>query len=572
MAITFPVAPVAPERTPLSSTKERATGRVLLGRLVEAWGSSSDGPCLPLRQHGLLQAVRTAFDQHYPLILTPDAIWLCIAQGFAAHVQQNAERLRGKFVRHEGQAEIRIIRDDFVKGSPDNAWPEVFTQFSDQIAEHIGRQRDLVVCDFSTTGPCERAASEIVLMDAMAKYFKYVVVTRCGIPSITLEGTVDDWRSVRRRVQALGEYELSWWVDALGPVVDQFVAAAEGRVDTAFWQSIYNLYGGSGGPFVTGWINALFPYCRRDPRQSDLRVNPWFTDDEGGDVRRSGFAEGYVPSGLSIVPFIWEYLGTLIPMELLGGFVGVVQHEETLALQPAIGWAVRDAADPVETGERDLESEMELARFGPFGPRADASRLATLPSAGDARAVLIAGRAARVRGLSMDVAKELFEVLSGMRVKDGPRLSCHVGDGSMVVGVEVAHTDGAPSLSDPVTDVTGVIDRLRNIPPNVWSTLSSVIPGGLEEEVALHLYGAAAVSTLVLGERIAAQEGEHIYVASKQWSAWAVRGVKVAEVRAGEGSHARVAVSTESEAKLRSQAAAAGAVGGMAYYLIAANG
>ncbi|XXY47470.1 DUF4419 domain-containing protein [Sorangium sp. So ce269] len=35
-----------------------------------------------------------------------------------------------------------------------------------------------------------------------------------------------DWSSIRRRVRALGEYELSWWTRALEPVLDQFVAAA----------------------------------------------------------------------------------------------------------------------------------------------------------------------------------------------------------------------------------------------------------------------------------------------------------------------------------------------------------
>src|SRR6185436_12467481 len=139
-------------------------------------------------------------------------------------------------------------------------WPEVFSAFSDAVAEHIGRQRDLVVCDFSTTGPCERAASEIVLMDAMQRYFRYELHTLCGIPEITLLGTQDDWRSIRRRARALEEYELGWWTSALGPVLDQFVAAAQGRVDRAFWETLFKHVRGSGGPWVRGFINVLFPY------------------------------------------------------------------------------------------------------------------------------------------------------------------------------------------------------------------------------------------------------------------------------------------------------------------------
>ena len=50
-----------------------------------------------------------------------------------------------------------------------------------------------------------------------------------------------------------------------------------------------------------------------------------------------------LPGGLSRAPFRWEYLDRTFAMEFLGGFVGVAQDEETLALRPEIGWAVREA-------------------------------------------------------------------------------------------------------------------------------------------------------------------------------------------------------------------------------------
>jgi hypothetical protein len=49
-----------------------------------------------------------------------------------------------------------------------------------------------MVCDFSTTGPVERVVSQVVLMDALRKYFTYVIRTICGIPTVTLEGTPAD--------------------------------------------------------------------------------------------------------------------------------------------------------------------------------------------------------------------------------------------------------------------------------------------------------------------------------------------------------------------------------------------
>ena len=63
-----------------------------------------------------------------------------------------------------------------------------------------------------------------ILMDSFKEYFSYIVYTECGIPKITLEGTVDDWKKLRDRALGLAQYDLVWWVEALEPVLDQFVA------------------------------------------------------------------------------------------------------------------------------------------------------------------------------------------------------------------------------------------------------------------------------------------------------------------------------------------------------------
>jgi hypothetical protein len=50
-----------------------------------------------------------------------------------------------------------------------------------------------------------------------------------------------------------------------------------------------------------------------------------------------------LPGGLSKAPFRWELPGRDVEMEFLGGFIGVAQDCETLALCPEIGWAVRES-------------------------------------------------------------------------------------------------------------------------------------------------------------------------------------------------------------------------------------
>ena len=212
--------------------------------------------------NAFLAAVHAAFSNHYPLVLSPDVIWICIAQGMAQHINANPEKLRRRFVSHEGK-ETLTVKNDFKKGSPANPWPEAFDQFSQEIKMHIGGEmHDLLTPNFTTTGPVERAAAQIVLMDCFKQYFCYRMVCICGIPEITLKGSVEDWKLLREKAVSLAAYDLEWWIDALRPILDQFVAAASGQVDKPFWSSIYKLKKAYGRDVINGWVVTLFPYLQ----------------------------------------------------------------------------------------------------------------------------------------------------------------------------------------------------------------------------------------------------------------------------------------------------------------------
>lgn len=311
--------------------------------------SKGDKPLVATNSlHPFLAAVHIAFDKHYPLILSPDFVWLCLIQGLALHVNANAEKLRHHFVGHEGKEKIIVERHDFIKGSADNPWPEVFGEFSTQIKEYIGNKHELIVADFSTTGAVERAVSEIVLMDVLQQYFDFEFRSMCGIPEITLEGTVDDWKSIRKRAEKFAEFDLEWWIKPLIPILDQFVKAASGDVDRKFWKSFYKFNDSSGGPSVTGWINVLFPYIQDWETKAYTLQNPFVS--WGSKAKNKEFGGGaktsYFPLGLSKVPFKWKYYDLMFDMEFMGGFVGVTQDQQTLALRPEIGWAVLDVTQP----------------------------------------------------------------------------------------------------------------------------------------------------------------------------------------------------------------------------------
>jgi hypothetical protein len=339
--ITFDVSDVAVGTKPLPASNPRAALQSRLKHPVEACAANLPLLVVDAGVNGFVAAAHYAFMDHHTLVLSPDDVWLCIAQGFALHVDQNAEDLRKRLVAHEGKVEIIVYRDEFIKGSPDNDWQGCFSEFSDMIRGHVGSICDLLVADFSTTGPIEKAASEIVLMAAMRHYFDCTVVTRCGIPRITLLGTVEDWRAIRNRIESLAEFDLEWWVRVLRPVLDEFVRSAEGNPDRQFWKSFYKYNGGSGGPFISGWINAFFPYLEDEKASGEPVL---LRNKSVGGLIHEGICSDKFPSGMSLAPFVWKYLGTRIPMKFFAGFAGVSQDPETLAVRPSIGWAVAEGS------------------------------------------------------------------------------------------------------------------------------------------------------------------------------------------------------------------------------------
>ena len=207
---------VARAKQPLPESSPKKAIETLVGFPVEAC-SEYHGKVVASQYHPFVAAVNAAFCDHRPLVLSPDMLWLLIGHGLARHVNANSDALRRQFVQHDGKEKIVVRRDDFVKGSPENPWSEVFGEFSAQIKKHIGEvNHSNIVASFSTTGPVERAANEIVMMDTLKSFFEYEFQTLCGIPEVKLEGTTEDWNELSNRTKVLGHtYGLDWWTNRI---------------------------------------------------------------------------------------------------------------------------------------------------------------------------------------------------------------------------------------------------------------------------------------------------------------------------------------------------------------------
>lgn len=353
--VTISVSDVTLAEKPEAPLNVRQSVENLLQRRIEAAAVSDERLVSCKDTHPFAQAAHDAFYDHCPLTISPDDVWFCLAQGFAHHVNLNAEALRHQFVQHEGKLKLVVSRPDFVLGK-ENPWPEVFTAFSDQIADHVGRPlRDIVIADFSTTTVFHRAATEVALMDAFQGYFEYEMLCGCGIPAINLTGAPDDWRDVRRRAATFAQYGLERWVATLLPVLDQIEATSRGHGDREFWESFFRHESSSGGSALTGWIQVLFPYLKDEKERlvPNVYLDTWpgevrkaIADSKVADWRKhEGFDGPYlgqIPSGVSSAPVkVYDARACKThDMRFVAGMFGVAQDQTTLSLSPTFGWAI----------------------------------------------------------------------------------------------------------------------------------------------------------------------------------------------------------------------------------------
>jgi hypothetical protein len=371
-----------------------------LGR-VEAF--SKPAPDVPVVElfdspNLLATAVYRAFYSHYPLRLSPTVVWLTILQGFAKYVETNAEAVRHKFVTHKDKELILILRPDFAYRSPDNDWESVFPQFASEIEKRTTPAvRKQLECDFSNTTPVDAASSHITLMSICQHYFEYRMMGGCGIPWIELLGTVQDWVHLREKAEGLREFGIASeerglthfreWIECLLPLLDQFVAAAQGRPDIAFWGSVCNENAGSGerGAPMTGWIQGLFPYMKGEGARYNYSHTGWPENYEAARnagldaVMKHALAREYdcdaplglplkdIPAGITSAPVLMNYPEdprvleldpTKVTIEMLKDIPGIQQNLKFYAglfalhqhpdgsLEPRTGWAVIEEETP----------------------------------------------------------------------------------------------------------------------------------------------------------------------------------------------------------------------------------
>jgi len=311
----------------LSSARDKAVD------FIQGSPNLTDKEAYSITGHSFVQAAYLAYSSHHHLVIRPDDVWIAIMTQFSSYVDQNAEKLRNKFVDFQGKKELTVSSGGSLRTAP---YDYLARMMEDQIAKNIKDPsvRSWVVPDFSTTTSTDRVVGAVVLMAAMKNYFSYKFMLLCGLPQVTLLGTVEDWKDVRNRAQRILEFDagdrrMVAWGKMLFPVLDKFVETASGSPDRDWWQRIANRTGGGSGPrYLSGWITVFSVF-------SD--TGKWIADSSG---EWPSVNTNEVAKGLVSVPVTVDDNGTVYETEMHAGHMVVRLADEGTTIIPQLDWCL----------------------------------------------------------------------------------------------------------------------------------------------------------------------------------------------------------------------------------------
>ena len=309
-------------------------------------------PLVSCPGNGLIQTIQQCYDNHRPLLLSPDIIWLAICQAVSIHINQHFDSLENIIFIKDKPSQI-IIRNDSLE-LDSRQWKRLIASFSSTTTQYTqGDFYSFFVPQFTTTTPIITTAYQITLLESYKKAFEYIAESGCGIPNITLTGEKKDWQEILARLNTLDKLGLTDWKNTLIPIITEFINVFDNHINTAFWQSIYKSATEYNAFYISGWIIKFFPYIvesANDPvwdeeKQTDkvslnYKKNPFL---DGDMYLLSTLSTADFPLGISKIDVVWNnYLkNETRDLEFCSGFFAIQQYPDK-TLEPLIAWTVCD--------------------------------------------------------------------------------------------------------------------------------------------------------------------------------------------------------------------------------------
>lgn len=274
-------------------------------------------------RNGFVWCAYDAYSRHHHLTIRPEDVWFAILTQLSFFINGNAEKLRATFVAHEGQKEL-VVKSCYNIETVDLGM--LVKTMATLLGENVN-DPDLsawVMPEFSTTSDTDRVVAAALFMGAMEKYFTYLMVLGCGLPSVTLLGNVTDWQDVLERLTKLEQLgdEPTQFAEMLKPILHNMIRSFEQPSDPEviqFWNTIATkepLGSGNQG-YISGWITAFCFWNENGEPNLRNKTN------EIGRISYPKIFSSQIPVGFSRVPVKIGHPGAMRDYIMLAGSFGI---------------------------------------------------------------------------------------------------------------------------------------------------------------------------------------------------------------------------------------------------------
>jgi hypothetical protein len=267
----------------------------------------SSAPGLHPSGDSFIRGAIQAWGEHLHLVIRPDEVWFTILVQMNFYMLSHAEEIRDLFVDHQGQETILI---------KDFTWHAILLRFQDEIQARVKTPwlRDWITPNFTTTTPSDLMTANILMMGLTKAYFKYTGKLVCGLPSVTLLGTQEDWAALLSKLNHLPAFgpEPAEYAARLRPILTRFVSTftyPDATNIRQFWNQIVSAQAthicGEPPVYISGWIAGFYywndngrPYAR--PAGNNTRRGTGLTLD---DIEYPFLDMETAPVGYARAPF-----------------------------------------------------------------------------------------------------------------------------------------------------------------------------------------------------------------------------------------------------------------------------
>lgn len=292
------------------SKDESSSSTVHVENRTPVFGGSTNESVHTNGNYGFFSAVLESYNNHWALRTCPEDWWYTIIYKISRAIDANSsnESVRNFFVSHEGKKQLTVTVGPSLYGV-DFSW--FLDQMTQQIADNIKVPKyvDTLKADFSTSTDCHVMCSEITVMASVQEYFEYCCYMLCGIPALEMEGTLEDWKHLKEKVNLLRNIlapihqvmgiEDRWW-NNVDKICDRLITTFEGNVDADWWSRMFStregfVSGGKPPTFYEGWFITEFLGLQSIDSLSNLQngiITVPMTLTDGCTEEKSAFAAG----------------------------------------------------------------------------------------------------------------------------------------------------------------------------------------------------------------------------------------------------------------------------------------